>query len=668
MAGTIIDALVVTLGLDTSDFRRGQRETSEGLDDTRKKADSTAKDMEAYGKKASSFFTSIGKSMLALAGIALSANGVKNFITDTTKSLVEMGVQAEAIDTNARALDGWAKSADAMGSSAGSMMNNLQKFQNSLSQFRAGFGSDETLQTLYKFSADTGTKFDVDNANATDVMKYLGDNWNKLTKDRQRYYQQQLGFDNATGQGLSSGELQKLQKELEATSKQSDAMTDRGRRLTIEFVRLRQSWEGASLTLYEKLLPAVWKILGVLDDLSKWVDQHGPEIDASFKELDETFSILWLDVKDVGAAIGDLLSIDTENWSLSEDIRDLNKNLNDARTTVELIIDAFKSLFNLDFSAFGEKVKTLFNMSDKKDDALPAVTNSANAAAEWFKEQFGWDPRDFGKMMPWNDDEPEQHGQSTKSDTSSGSTLADRNNNPGNIRPVGGNGFRFFETALHGWQAMKNQLLRYFDGKTTGTKLQTIWDIVKTWAPKGDGDNDPEKYAKDVAKWMGISTDTKLDLRDTGTMAKLMQAMARKEGYSQWNSPLAHQAAGNVRNNSLETGAKYMGQLLDRYGGDLKKALTAYNWGMGNLERKGMENAPAEARNYAPQIMARMNAEQRYSPQIHPQTGSAAPNITFQNTTIKTDAKSMQELAKDVARKGMAQSSLTQSFLTGQNS
>ncbi|EFB9411736.1 TPA: lytic transglycosylase catalytic, partial [Escherichia coli] len=38
--------------------------------------------------------------------------------------------------------------------------------------------------------------------------------------------------------------------------------------------------------------------------------------------------------------------------------------------------------------------------------------------------------------------EPEQHAQSTKR------TLADRNNNPGNIRPVSGKGFRFFESAL----------------------------------------------------------------------------------------------------------------------------------------------------------------------------------------------------------------------------
>ncbi|EGQ0571567.1 TPA_asm: lytic transglycosylase catalytic [Salmonella enterica subsp. enterica serovar Enteritidis] len=137
--------------------------------------------------------------------------------------------------------------------------------------------------------------------------------------------------------------------------------------------------------------------------------------------------------------------------------------------------------------------------------------------------------------------EPVQHAQSAKR------TLADRNNNPGNIRPVGGNGFRFFESALQGWEAMKNQLMRYFTGKTTGRALQTIQDIVSTWAPAGDN-NDPKKYAQDVAKWMGVSPNTVLNLANPETMAALMQSMARKEGYSNWNSPLAYQAAGGSLN------------------------------------------------------------------------------------------------------------------------
>lgn len=108
-------------------------------------------------------------------------------------------------------------------------------------------------------------------------------------------------------------------------------------------------------------------------------------------------------------------------------------------------------------------------------------------------------------------------------------------------------GFRTFENALHGWAAMKNQLMRYFTGKTTGRRLQTIMDIVSTWAPAADN-NDPAKYARDVAGWMGVSPTAALNLSDPNTMAMLMQSMARKEGYSNWNSPLARQAAGATVN------------------------------------------------------------------------------------------------------------------------
>ena len=44
-------------------------------------------------------------------------------------------------------------------------------------------------------------------------------------------------------------------------------------------------------------------------------------------------------------------------------------------------------------------------------------------------------------------------------------------------------------------------------------------------------------------------------------------------------------------------GSRYMRQLLDRYQGNVRLALAAYNWGMGNLESR--PNAlPKETRNY----------------------------------------------------------------------
>ena len=51
-------------------------------------------------------------------------------------------------------------------------------------------------------------------------------------------------------------------------------------------------------------------------------------------------------------------------------------------------------------------------------------------------------------------------------------------------------------------------------------------------------------------------------------------------------------------------GTKYLSRLLDRYRGDVKLALAAYNWGMGNLE-KNPESIPRETKNYINKIEAR---------------------------------------------------------------
>lgn len=58
-------------------------------------------------------------------------------------------------------------------------------------------------------------------------------------------------------------------------------------------------------------------------------------------------------------------------------------------------------------------------------------------------------------------------------------------------------------------------------------------------------------------------------------------------------------------------GTRYLRSLLDRYDGDLNKALAAYNWGMGNLDRS-TGGLPEETRNYQSRVhqyIARFNQE-----------------------------------------------------------
>lgn len=53
---------------------------------------------------------------------------------------------------------------------------------------------------------------------------------------------------------------------------------------------------------------------------------------------------------------------------------------------------------------------------------------------------------------------------------------------------------------------------------------------------------------------------------------------------------------------NVMAGTRYLKGLLQRYDGDVRLALAAYNWGMGNLERS-TGNLPQETRNYIARIM-----------------------------------------------------------------
>ncbi|HHS9499418.1 TPA: hypothetical protein ACTW0P_000413 [Klebsiella pneumoniae] len=262
-----------------------------------------------------------------------------------------------------------------------------------------------------------------------------------------------------------------------------------------------------------------WKEGGKsLIDWGKWK----PEVDAALKMVGD----LKQTVLDLGKALAKLLNIDPKSWSLKWDFSNFITQMGEFSKMLSMIGDLLNAIKDGRWSDAASIGRALLKQGSNQPDALPGVSDSANSAADWIKDKTGFDPRSIGRFF---------RGE--------GNTLADRNNNPGNIRPVGGGGFRAFGSALEGWEAMKNQLMRYFTGKTTGRRLQTIMDIVSTWAPAADN-NDPAKYARDVAGWMGVSPMAALNLSDPNTMAMLMQSMARKEGYSNWNSPLAQQAAG----------------------------------------------------------------------------------------------------------------------------
>lgn len=70
-------------------------------------------------------------------------------------------------------------------------------------------------------------------------------------------------------------------------------------------------------------------------------------------------------------------------------------------------------------------------------------------------------------------------------------------------------------------------------------------------------------------------------------------------------------AGGDIHSeaDSAKAAAKYYRDLLDKFHGDLPKALAGYNWGAGNVDKYGLDRAPEETRNYIAKIIADMNSK-----------------------------------------------------------
>ncbi|ECU8311648.1 hypothetical protein BWC54_002591 [Salmonella enterica subsp. enterica serovar Oslo] len=168
-----------------------------------------------------------------------------------------------------------------------------------------------------------------------------------------------------------------------------------------------------------------------------------------------------------------------------------------------------------------------------------------------------------------------------------GRTIADRFNNPANLRYAAGyetantrsGKFAVFPSLDEGVLAAAKQLQIY------GTKgINNIHDIISTWAPSNE--NNTKAYIGHVVNATGRSEFEKLNLNDTRTLAKLITAMSVKEGAgSRLSEGKVIQIINNAGGHFQESQKKSLqdinpsdsvrGQYLAQYGSELPGTSTS---------------------------------------------------------------------------------------------
>lgn len=131
---------------------------------------------------------------------------------------------------------------------------------------------------------------------------------------------------------------------------------------------------------------------------------------------------------------------------------------------------------------------------------------------------------------------------------------------------------------------------------------------------------------------------------------KYMFSPAGAEGPFQFMPATGQQYGLNNRADRMDTGksaeaaAHYLSDLLTQFGGDMKKAVAAYNWGPGNVSNQGLNYAPKETRDYLGRVMPGLpdfyDTSVDSSPTVSEDSTSGSNLNTHNETNINTPSSS----------------------------
>ncbi|HDO7134431.1 lytic transglycosylase domain-containing protein [Klebsiella pneumoniae] len=657
MAATVIDALLITLGLDTSDFRKGQKDVSDDLKKQREDAKKTAKEMAEQGKKAAAFFGSIKTELLALTGVTVTAGGLMSFVKSTTSGLMELSVQAKALGMTAKELDGVGKAAEAAGSSVEKINAALQGFQSAKEQAKSGVYNTPVTEAAIRLNSLTHDSFNVRDDSVQTTFRKILESARKVTDpDIRRQILQSVGIDDAVNQRNQEGQFLPDVDRLTKSSGITDASTKGAKEFTAAWAELNQSLETTKNQFYTFLIPYVRDFNVVLRDLSNWMKSHPEEMK---QKVDAFFGAI-----ESGAKMADKAAQAVGGWE----------------NAIKIIIGASvggKLLFfltNLSKSLLGLARITLpgwlvaaagLSAADKVDDLNQKAKESGVDVGTYLvgkmKEKQKENAEAFDKHFDYSPSgielSPQQRATQEMLDAVKFQPLPEQRRQQQDERDY--------------WESTKNLLSKIADALISPAGAATMQPDTSGYQPNVPLNAQAARLgAKGRAFLQAMAGEFGVLEGKYGLPAGLLSSVAGTESGGDPFAVSPKGAKGPFQfmdgtardlglkgmdvydpHKSADAAARYLRYLLDATGGDLEKALASYNWGLGNVQKKGMDNLPSETRNYVPKVMAGMRpgagmAVDRAMP------GQSGATYQFYGTKITTQAQNVEQLTSDIKKHG----------------
>lgn len=530
----IIQELAYKVTVKADEFLNGKKKVKDEVASLEKDFDRTGKninrtlksssaDFSQFGNAAVSSFRGVTAAAAGFLGIGAGLYGIKQLFTSTSNEIVRASNQAKFFGSDVNKMFGMQRgfkqaglNGDAFISASGGARMALANIADP-TIFGGLTGAAQNLMTI---GARTGLNIN----NLGDPNKALAEftRYGKNhSQDNLMQVMSAVGFDPTDAAKIKSGELKSLvdseTKKSNITAqqvkKQEDLLVKLGE-LDSEFARVRQ---GLAMAFAPEVIAG-------MQAFGKWIEQNQGNIIGFFREAGDKVKAFTDAVGGAENALKILAGVyvGSKVAGVAGATGAVTGGKGFGALLGRLGLIGAATYFSGDI-ADATTPASILKMPDKdrpliyKKYAAERLINSM-----------------FGTHFQEDDD-----GRSA-------SYGANKDNNPGNLRPAGSDSdFRSFSTEREGWDAMSNQLMMYFNGTSRAAgfkKLQTIKDIISKWAPPSE--NDTASYIKDVSSQMGRGATEQLNLADPSEMAKLRSAMAKHEGFKNWKTGLDTNAGG----------------------------------------------------------------------------------------------------------------------------
>lgn len=601
---TIIDALVVTLGLDGKQFASGAKAANTAMRQTSDEAKRRAAEIEASGKKAAEFFSKLRNEALALVAVFTAGVGIKHFVTDTIGGAAALGTMAKNLDMTTESLSAWEKANERAGGTAKGMLAQLQESAQELANVKMGRSSDAATE-FYRMGGTDVRAMKDGNEFLLERSRILSDIYKK-DPTRAMVVAGRMGINQDTFDLIKQGPAAVLalvdaqRKNSQITQEQAE----QARKLANAWLDFRDRVNTVATQIVLRLAPSLDKIMKRLLDLANWVADHQDDIARWLDKAVDALQRFATKADNAAQSVGGwktvlagLLALKVAGFALN--LATLAASLGGVAGAMSLISIAGPAALA---ALAGAAVYA--SIDDAPTDKTPMRKG----------EKVAEKPTDPNELPSWK--EIQLRTRASLGNPAAAKELykaTGKNDYPAVWTPEKGETPQAptrYKKGEGGMHEIIDRTLASLGNHAAAVRIrdetgEDDYNVGPAMAATGAGGGKQRPPSALFAQLEGryklpSGLLDRMWAQESGR-GKYMVSPKNAKGHFGFMDPTAKEYGlkdPNDLGESADAAARMMRDLLKRNGGDLNRALAAYNWGQRHLNEQGLQNAPRETQNY----------------------------------------------------------------------